>query len=66
MVSNISIRIDPRFSLEENWLMVEEAVAEAQKRGILVTPLTVFSGDGIIAGWYLHGWEASPPKITLV
>ena len=61
---SVSIRRDPRFTLEENWAEVVEAVQEAQSRGCLATPLTVFYDDGAIIGWYLHGWEPPPPRCT--
>jgi hypothetical protein len=62
-VPQVSIRRDPRFSLEENWNnVVVPAIKEAQERGVLVTPLTVFQDDRII-GWFLHGWKPPPPII---
>lgn len=63
LVPKVSIHRDPRFSLEYNWeQVVVPAIKEAQERGVLVTPLTVF-GNGGIAGWYLHGWTPGPAKI---
>lgn len=63
VVQKVSIRRDPRFTLEENWHnVVVPAIQECQERGVLVTPLTVFEHDGIV-GWYLHGWRAPPAKI---
>jgi len=65
MASEVSIRIDPRFSLEDNWkLSVEPAIEEAKGRGVEVTPLTIFDDEGQIAGWQLHGWK-SPPPVTM-
>lgn len=62
LVPKVSILRDPRFSLEENWNnTVLPAIKEAQERGVLVTPLTVFRHDQII-GWLLHGWEPPPPS----
>jgi hypothetical protein len=62
LVPKVSIRRDPRFNLEQNWKIVEDNVRECQSRGVLVTPLTVFT-DGVLIGWYLHGWIAPPPQI---
>lgn len=62
-VPRVSIRRDPRFTLEENWLIVEAAIKEAQGRGVLVTPLSVFD-FGTLIGWYLHGWKV-PPSVIL-
>lgn len=62
LVPLVSIRRDPRFDLERNWEIVEENIRECQERGVLVTPLTVFD-DGVLIGWYLHGWKAPPAKI---
>jgi hypothetical protein len=62
VVPKVSIRRDPRFTLEENWAIVEENILECQQRGVLVTPLTVFD-DGNLVGWYLHGWQSAPGKI---
>lgn len=63
MVPQVSIRRDPRFSLEYNWeQIVIPNIQECQERGVLVTPLTVFD-DGVIVGWYLHGWKAPPATI---
>lgn len=63
-VPKVSILRDFRFSLKNNWeLIVVPAIKEAQERGVLVTPLTVFN-YGMIIGWYLHGWMAPPGKIT--
>lgn len=59
----ISVRFDPRFSLEENWDQVVLNIKECQERGVLVTPLTVFSDEGKIIGWYLHGWAAPPSRL---
>ena len=57
---------DYRFSLQNNWeLIVIPAIKEAQERGVLVTPLTVFD-YGTIVGWYLHGWVPPPSKITYI
>lgn len=59
----VGIRRDPRFTLEENWEQgVIPNVEEAQRRGVLVTPLTVFH-NGEIIGWCLHGWVPPPGKI---
>ncbi len=63
-VPDISIRRDMRFTLQENWNDVQQVVTECKERGVLVTPLTVFNDDGMIVGWYLHGW-VSPPGIVL-
>ena len=64
LVPKISILRDFRFSLKNNWeLVVLPAIQEAQERGVLVTPLTVFN-YGMIAGWYLHGWV--PPPGTVI
>lgn len=57
----VSVHLDPRFTLEENWKVVEENIQDCQTRGVLVTPVTVF-GHGLIVGWYLHGWVAPPGK----
>jgi len=62
LVPKVSIHRDPRFTLEENWKMVEATINECQTRGVLVTPLTVFN-YGQIYGWYLHGWVPEPGKI---
>lgn len=59
-VPNTSILRDMRFSLEENWEAVQKAIDEAQKRGLIVTPLSVFF-KGELVGWYLDGWEPPPP-----
>lgn len=59
LVPEVSLRFDPRFDLEENWKTCAAAIQEAQERGVMVTPLTVFNDEGKIIGWYLHGWE--PP-----
>lgn len=65
IVPRVSIRRDMRFSLEENWQnVVVPAVKEAQERGVLVTPLTVFDHDMII-GWFLHGWVPPPPSWSM-
>ena len=62
LVPRVSIRRDPRLDLEQNWAIVEENICECQERGVLVTPLTVFD-NGVLVGWYLHGWKAAPAKI---
>jgi hypothetical protein len=62
LVPKVSIRRDPRFDLERNWEIVEENIRECQERGVLVTPLTVFD-NGVLVGWYLHGWVSPPSKI---
>jgi hypothetical protein len=64
MVPDVDIKYDPRFSLEENWVCCTTAIQEAQERGVLVTPLTVFNDEGKIVGWYLHGWEPPPVFYT--
>lgn len=61
-VPRVSIRRDPRFTLEENWKVVEASIHDCQTRGVLVTPLTVFD-FGTIVGWYLSGWQAEPGKV---
>lgn len=63
MPANVSLRYDFRFTLEENWNICMGAVQEAQERGVLTTPLTVFGEEGRIIGWYLHGWVPPTPKI---
>ena len=63
LVPKVSIRRDPRFSLQENWEnVVSPAIKEAQERGVLVTALTVFDNSEIV-GWFLHGWTPPPGKI---
>ncbi len=63
LVPKVSIRRDPRFSLEYNWEhVVIPNIKECQERGVLVTPLTVFD-DGVIIGWFLHGYVPAPGKI---
>ncbi len=63
LVPKVSIRRDPRFSLEYNWeQVVVPAIKESQERGVLVTPLTVFGYGGIV-GWFLHGWSTGPSSI---
>ncbi len=64
IVPKISLRFDGRFNMEENWKVVVENVEECQKRGVLVTPLTVFGDEGNIIGWYLSGWVPPPPIIA--
>jgi len=60
IVPRIHIQRDPRFTIEENWdNVVVPAVQEAQQRGVIVTPLTVFNYNEI-AGWYLCGWKRPP------
>lgn len=63
VVPRVDHKFDPRFDLEKNWEMVEENVKECQERGVIVTPLTVFSNEGRIIGWVMSGWKAPPPKI---
>lgn len=62
LVPEVSIRLDPRFNLEDNWKIVAENIQECQLRGVLVTPLTVFD-CGEIIGWYLHGWNPLPTLV---
>lgn len=63
LVPKVTLRRDPRFSLEYNWEhIVIPNIKDCQERGVLVTPLTVFD-DGVLVGWYLHGWVAPPGKI---
>ncbi len=62
LVPKVSVRKDMRFSLEENWQVVQNAIGEVQKRGIIVTPLSVFY-QGELIGWYLEGWKPPPPII---
>lgn len=64
MVPNVDIKYDPRFTLEENWATCTAAMQEAQERGVLVTPLTVFNDEGKVIGWELHGWQ--PPPVIYV
>jgi hypothetical protein len=61
-VPRISIRYDPRFNLDENWNVVQEAIDEAQARGVLTAALTILNDEGKIIGWYLHGY-VNPPAI---
>jgi protein-disulfide isomerase len=49
--------------MEENWKTVVQNIEEAQSRGVLVTPLTVFGDDGKIIGWYLDGWKPPPMRV---
>lgn len=63
IVPKVSIRLDPRFNMEDNWKTVVQNVEDAQSRGVLVTPLTVFGDDGKIIGWYLDGWKPPPTRI---
>lgn len=64
IVPKAVIRRDPRFTLEENWeRSIVPNIKEAQARGVLVTPLTVFAQNGEIIGWQLYGWVAPPGKI---
>jgi hypothetical protein len=66
LVPEVSLRFDPRFDLEENWKICTQAVQEAQERGILATPLTVFSDEGKIVGWLLHGWQPPPTSYSYI
>lgn len=64
MLRKVTIRRDLRFTLQEDWEKnIIPNVEEAQKRGVLVTPLTVL-GDNGVAGWFLHGWVDKPPRIV--
>jgi len=63
LIPKITMRFDPRFTLEQNWEQVVLNVKECQERGLLVTPLTVFDSEGKIIGWYLHGWVTPPAKL---
>lgn len=62
-IKPVSIRLDPRFNMDENWKVVSEAVQRCKARGLLVTPRTVFKDNKII-GWYLEGWEPPKPLYT--
>ena len=61
----VDLRRDPRFTLEDQWInCVLPCIEEAAKRGLVVTPLTVFNWDsGKIEGWLMHGWKPPPPII---
>ena len=43
MSGMVDIAVDPRFSLDENWRCVEEAIADAAEYGVAVTPTTVLN-----------------------
>lgn len=62
---NPDIHLDPRFSWEENWECVMDAIKENAERGVEVTPLTVISPNFEIIGWKLHGWTPPPGKVLL-
>lgn len=61
----MSIRRDPRFTLEEQWFNdVVPCIEEAASRGLEVIPLTVFHPMYFrIEGWLMHGWKPPPPII---
>lgn len=58
MLKRPDIPIDPRFDLETNWkLGVEPSIENGKKRGLEITPITIYYEDGSIKGWDLHGWK---------
>lgn len=58
--TDISYRMDYRFTFEENWFFVLDIIEEANERNCKVYITNVFDFRGKIIGWKISGWN--PPK----